>query len=129
MFHIGLGPEKHKEIVTLLGGYFSRGPGIQPCQADGVKDNFGVVFLSPLLDVGIPEPLIVTRNEMDPLEHLEFFLFGRTVTGKDQSPGADGRCPHHAGFDELPSGNDAYPFLFQPFCTKCHGDSSFFLTI
>jgi hypothetical protein len=60
--------------MSLLGGDFSNRPLEYFQNGDMVDNDFGVVFLTPLFDIRVFEPLVKRGNKVRPLENLELLL-------------------------------------------------------
>jgi hypothetical protein len=80
----GRRPVEEEEVVPLLGGHLGGRARIDAGDADVVDGDIGVVLGSPLLDELLVEPLIVGRDEVDPLEDLERLPGGARPSGNDE---------------------------------------------
>ena len=90
--------------MTLLRRDLGGSGGVEGRDADVVDGDLGVVLLTPLLDVGAVEPLVVAGDEVVPLKELQLLL---RALGEDLPPhperGRDAGSP--GDLEKLPSGD------------------------
>ena len=76
--------QEHDEVMPLLRRHLGRGARRDQAEIDIVDCHLGVVLGSPLLDVLVVEPLVVSRNEVTPLQDLQGLPRGMSRSGVDE---------------------------------------------
>src|SRR6266566_9038886 len=66
--------EVEEEVVPALSGYFGCRPRVEQGVVDVLDVHLDVVLLPPLRHPGLVEPVVVGRDEMNPLDDREIAL-------------------------------------------------------
>jgi hypothetical protein len=118
-------PVEQEQVVPFLSGDLGLRAGGDPHVVDVVHDNISVVLLPPFLDVPLVEPLVVGRDEVDPLKDLERLLSRMGPSRNDEisaEPSRQRSGPH--GFDEFTATSGVFchvppPLEFQTRLRRC----------